>query len=148
MFRKTLTILSLIGLLLSVSAWVMSYWGVERIVPSGAGTVTFNRGCLTFGRWDIMLTPPVSIAQPVWVIHEFWGFRTNWLPRYSNTITGWIVRLPLWIPSASFGCVLLLCWLPGRRQSKRAAQGLCAKCGYDLRASKDRCPECNTLINE
>ena len=31
-----------------------------------------------------------------------------------------------------------------RRAAFREKNGLCAKCGYDLRASCERCPECGT----
>lgn len=56
-------------------------------------------------------------------------------------------RIPYWKPVVAF--LLLPAWriqlrIGARRERLRA--GLCRQCGYDLRASADRCPECGTLI--
>ena len=62
MLHKTLTILSLIGLLLSVAAWGVSYWKLAYVGSVSAlleGEWRLSRGCF----WHFDLSPRSSISS-------------------------------------------------------------------------------------
>jgi hypothetical protein len=59
----------------------------------------------------------------------------------------WFI-LPCWMAAIVFGA-LPLRWALGlrrRRAARRAKAGLCTACGYDLRATPGRCPECGAAM--
>jgi hypothetical protein len=77
----------------------------------------------------------------------------NWVdPLLGTTNSRSTVLIPYWF------LILLTSILPAlfaifairthraRVREKRSRLGLCQTCGYDLRASKDRCPECGSPI--
>ncbi|HEY2589603.1 MAG TPA: hypothetical protein VGI81_27910 [Tepidisphaeraceae bacterium] len=55
------------------------------------------------------------------------------------------LMVPDWAIVAATG-TLPVVWGLRYRRSRRRKPGLCPTCGYDLRASTDRCPECGTPI--
>jgi hypothetical protein len=75
------------------------------------------------------------------------GFAAPW--RYGGFYyqKGGIVRLlsvPHWfVALASGSCAVLL---HRNKGIARAREGFCANCGYDLRATPERCPECGTAV--
>ena len=63
---------------------------------------------------------------------------------YSGTVRDWYIAVPFWAIVATFGLPVALWCVGWRRRQKRnrVALGLCPDCGYDLRATPHRCPEC------
>ena len=150
MLRKTLTTFSLIGLLLSVGLWAVSYLNVEYVsARRQTRSVRVANGLLRVSQNMLIYEE----AAPSWIgLHSsgFTGFHTSWTPSYShdkNPRFGyWRVAIPFWIPASLFSIILLPPLVQSYRRRKRRKLGLCVKCGYDLRASKDRCPECGAAF--
>jgi hypothetical protein len=98
--------------------------------------------------WEHVTEPPLDFLQAArdaypnhWPpVAGFWG--CNETPgAYHCTI----LLLPLPFVAALFALfpIIDLLLIPRRRRiAARRAVGCCKQCGYDLRATPDRCPEC------
>ena len=186
MIRKTLTVFSLTGLVVSLSAWGVSYSNLSYADKNFIVWLRF--GCLEWNR-DYMVNSvkrtaavegklaktkkrlyrdrprtrhPLrewmqqkkqmirryeaelkTLRKPgTWEWAGFSNFATLWRPQYSSAPR--YIVVPLWIPCLL--CVISLYLLPLHRRRKRLRLGLCLGCGYDLRASSEKCPECGQVI--
>ena len=97
------------------------------------------------------ISPPNQTATPQW---RGTGFGCHAQQDF-NSSTGdknsaWTVLAPLWF------VVLVLSILPTyaltrivrlRRRAACSSRNRCTSCGYDLRATLDRCPECGTPVS-
>ena len=122
--------------------------------PPGATTLTWERRGLTWRRWE----QPIPIRRDDDFLKPFFDSRRNWVVlktgRWFTLSAGSSVVTPhryIQIPDDGFAMLAAMVFfvaiaLAAVGQSRRAAffAGHCAKCGYDLRESPERCPECGT----
>ena len=131
----------------------------ERLERPVEGFYHYDEVARTGGRAELKFTHFENAAE-YFLVDPFEGMTScgpvrigNWrdnrpAERYvSHTIR---IATPHWVAAAALGVVPA--WSLGRftfawrRRRSRARRGLCAGCGYDVRASGERCPECGRRI--
>ena len=107
----------------------------------------------TFISWDvrtsqvIYLEHDVFIRAPAHVGISFAGFVAgHWNKSMGDAPSGdWrgsFVVVPYWMLAMLFAICPALLGITQLGHRRRRHLGLCPSCGYDLRATPDRCPEC------
>jgi hypothetical protein len=95
-------------------------------------------------RWSV---PVSALDQPpffwkTWLGFRFDPYRTS---GESNEDSGCALLIPFWFLSllaALLPSAQILRWKRRKRRAQRRIHGFCIACGYDLRSSPVRCPEC------
>ena len=86
----------------------------------------------SWGRRPARAFPGMSAGSGIW---------------FKRDVAGWQFELPLWV--LAIGTAALPAQFVLRRLPLRGRQpGLCPNCGYDLRATPHRCPECGKAAYE
>jgi len=75
------------------------------------------------------------------------GFQWKWRQSNYLGIQYWqeVLAIPYWCPICIFAILPLSMFLRALKRRRRITTGTCKNCGYDLRATPERCPECGTI---
>lgn len=137
-----LSIVSLLAFVAMVFLWVRSYSVLDAVLKARRGgelrALVSERG-----RIHLDVVQSWFADEPLaWWAVEPWQYQPG----------GRIVRVfdvPHWAFAVGFAAMpaVWIARVSAGRMRRRARQrhGRCAQCGYDLRASGDRCPECGAL---
>jgi hypothetical protein len=166
MLRRLFAVASAVSLLLFVvtlAVWVGSCWvqpGIGWTEPRRLATIGVMRGSVfvsevqqppggsgyfgpPHGRRPYLGTPErlttVNVLTTEWRLLGF-----EFLQR-SPPLTFRRLVVPCWAVALVFAVAPALWYRQHLNKCARRARGLCDMCGYDLRATPGRCPECGAV---
>ena len=157
-----------LAFVVTLAGWARSYCRSDELryavvsKPVGPGAV--EGLSLAHGEGDVVIIyfqgSKAVLFTPGWrYVRLTNGPVRNMLPVYMRGIGGYgvgtdvplpslsryvAIALPYWLPALITGTPwVVLGWRHWRsRAARRIAAGWCPACGYDVRATPDRCPEC------
>ena len=150
MRRPLFTLASAVSLVLCVATAVIgvvtlpkdSDWRFERKGDDPLLWLGIGRGHLTGGAQSTSALDRDPSANPT-TGDGVWEFRGFFYSRFSSHgARTWNIQIDLRWLIVLTGLMPMIWFL---RWRKRTPPGLCPVCGYDLRATPDRCPECGAV---
>lgn len=153
MRRRFFTILSALSLLQCVATatlwacdlsdhtgWTVA--GTVRVGIFGRSASVYNESLPYSGSIIGFTSKGARSFEPVTSAFDFAGiyYRHH---RWRTGRTYWTLTVPT-VYLVAGAAVLPALWLRSRFLIASRSKGCCPHCGYDMRASPDRCPECGT----
>lgn len=107
------------------------------------GAPAVPRGSAGIGwTWETSRVHPQSFGSWLWWDHYLDQQPAGSVECWRLAVRPWLLVPVFLIPPLTW----VRAFVQRHRLHRRLARGLCATCGYDLRASHERCPECGAPI--
>jgi hypothetical protein len=145
----------------TIVLWLRSYWRADYLTRHNLSVSGFRshvassqRGVLTLRSTKYAMTVVVPAMSPrprdavrwKWFVREPVAVPASpfAFEHASSPDVTWSLSFPHWIISIACAVPMVVWWFRWHRPRDDAALLRCQACGYDLRATPERCPECGT----